>query len=514
MFFSGIFDPTFELIKACLLIGGIFLAILFYLALKHKLPALEKKLNTILAAFAFISFASFYNMGNMHFGGGHFHTHDLYHYYMGSKYFKQVGYLHLYDATVQADDEKNKFLTSTQNIRDQRNYEVIPKENAYKNTNEWRQKFSEKEWEEFKNDVVWFQSHPHGVGWWQGIITDFGYNPPPVWTMIASAFSLVIPTSFEAGMILIAYLDAILALVMFYFVFKAFGSRVALFTILFWGATFAPVFSFTGASFLRHDWIIYFVMAICFLKMEKLLPAAFFMALSIGLRVFPLLFLFPVIAALAWKIYEKKKIDFESIRFFVYLALSGLFIFVMTLIFVPGGINAWLAFYEKMHVHKESWNTWNWGFQMIFTYGGEVYDNLPFNWKLEKINQLQNFMPLVIILILLTLSLIAYAARYLSYWEAACIGCITAFMIINPTKYYLVYLITLVPLFAEKLKEKWALISIIGLFGITAFIHFFDSFNQTAILIQFIFCSLLYLFFVYFILIQFKFNKLESYRNV
>ena len=73
---------------------------------RERKPLLKLRSDrTILAALgvvALLSLLSYYDFGRFHGGGRFVHYHDLYHYYMGSKYFPEVGYEGLYAATHRA----------------------------------------------------------------------------------------------------------------------------------------------------------------------------------------------------------------------------------------------------------------------------------------------------------------------------------------------------------------------------------------------------------------------------
>ena len=48
--------------------------------------------------------------------------------------------------------------------------------------------FSAAKWEAFKKDVDWFWSTARG-SYWENMMKDHGYNPPPVWTMTGKFFA-------------------------------------------------------------------------------------------------------------------------------------------------------------------------------------------------------------------------------------------------------------------------------------------------------------------------------------
>ena len=59
--------------------------------------------DVALALTAIVSAAGWWNFGAFHFGGGFLHYHEFFHYYLGSKYFRELGYTGLYDCVALAE---------------------------------------------------------------------------------------------------------------------------------------------------------------------------------------------------------------------------------------------------------------------------------------------------------------------------------------------------------------------------------------------------------------------------
>ena len=57
------------------------------------------------------SFGVFHNLGTFR-GGTFIHQSEMFHYYLGSKYFEELGYYELYNATIVADAEQGSALAS------------------------------------------------------------------------------------------------------------------------------------------------------------------------------------------------------------------------------------------------------------------------------------------------------------------------------------------------------------------------------------------------------------------
>jgi len=67
-----------------------------------------RALLVALAAVAAFSIPVYFNFFNYHFGG-FVNPHEFFHYYLGSKYFRELGYLGIYDCTTLADSEIARF---------------------------------------------------------------------------------------------------------------------------------------------------------------------------------------------------------------------------------------------------------------------------------------------------------------------------------------------------------------------------------------------------------------------
>ena len=66
---------------------------------------LHRKLRDgLLIALGVLSFGAYWNFGSFHFGN-YIHIWDTFHYYVGSKYFKELSYDRLYECVAVADSE-------------------------------------------------------------------------------------------------------------------------------------------------------------------------------------------------------------------------------------------------------------------------------------------------------------------------------------------------------------------------------------------------------------------------
>ena len=81
-----------------------------FAALRLGRPRPPRWADRLLIAVAALSYLAHYNFGHFYYsndqvqpGGGYIQTWDYYHYYIGSKYFRELGFTRLYDCTIIAD---------------------------------------------------------------------------------------------------------------------------------------------------------------------------------------------------------------------------------------------------------------------------------------------------------------------------------------------------------------------------------------------------------------------------
>src|SRR5580693_2098609 len=118
-----------------------------------------------------------------------FRFDEFFHYYIAAKYFKELGYESLYDCTAFADreiaQEENRPPRINGYVRD---LDDVLVDKTYDQAIEHcqtdrRTHFTDARWESFKSDL----RELHRMvpdDWWNGVVYDAGFNPPPSWVVI------------------------------------------------------------------------------------------------------------------------------------------------------------------------------------------------------------------------------------------------------------------------------------------------------------------------------------------
>ena len=317
------------------------------------LPARRKR--TILIALGIVALfavASHYRFGQFRHGGSFVHHHEFYHYYMGSKYFPELGYDGLYAATHRALlDNDSAMAGPISVVKNLQTYRLESAAISLQRADRVQGLFSDARWREFKRDVAFFQGRipPRE---WQSLLVDHGYNATPFWNLVGSLFSARLPLS-GGTLGLLAALDVVLIGGMLVAVGWAFGPKTALLFTIFFFANFFATFDFTGGGFLRQLWLASLVGCVCFFHKRWMIPAGICLAVAVLDRAFPAVFL---LLPAVWSVRESwrlRSLRHSYTRVLAAFALAVVLLGGLTLV-RTGGATSWTNWYNNIRAHNQS----------------------------------------------------------------------------------------------------------------------------------------------------------------
>ncbi len=261
----------------------------------------------------------------------YYHRWDQYHYYMGAKYFPELGYTDLYKCGVVAQDDLGKMpwtgdhawtgkagrtsvVDMSKEVRDpDKKVRELGGENLLipgsvvltKDAERCRSKFSDGRWKEYKADIAFFRV-TSGKGYWTDMQKDHGFNPPPVWTIAGKIFSDINPAQVNY-MQFLASLDLLYIIGMFVALWWGFGWRVFAVGAIFWGCQASAPFYWTGGAFLRQDWLFFSVLSIACMRKKHFKIAGAALVYAGLLRIFPgLVVIGTLVPTIAYALKHKK----------------------------------------------------------------------------------------------------------------------------------------------------------------------------------------------------------------
>jgi hypothetical protein len=470
--------------------------------LGERLP--EKTAKVLGIAFAVLGFLAYFDFGNPNVRyPDYYHRHEFYHYYLGSKYNRALGYTRLYECTMVAEIENGRGAQiQKREIRDLRVNLIRPiaEIEAVQNPAECKRRFSPEEWEAFKKDVSWFESTARG-GYWENMQQDHGYNPPPVWTMTGKFFSSF-GSAGDGFFKVLSLLDVMLQAGTLLMLNWAFGWRIMAIASVFWGCNSPANFYWTGGAFLRQDWIFLLVASVCFARKKKYALAGGAMTWSSLLRVFPMIAFAGWAILIAFHWLKHRTLHPNHRRLLAgCVVCAGLLIPASVVVTGPESYREFIAHIRvhnrtplTNHMGLETILVHNWSGRMRFTRDSTLDD--PFElWKQGRRDRFDHMKPVFFAISGAVLLWLAWALRRTKLlWVAAGLSVPMIVCLTNLTCYYYCFFLITIPLCRVVPRLAPALLMTSGASQIILRSFYFIDDQYTALSYLFFAMSLLLLF--------------------
>ncbi len=419
--------------------------------------------DRLLVALGLSAFLGYFNFGHLHFGN-FVHVWDTYHYYMGAKYFPELGYDKLYDCAAVVDAESGRLAeVQRRTMTDLRTNVMVRTDEIIADPQRCKAGFSPERWEAYKRDINVFRGMV-GEQRWTDIHHDHGFNGTPVWTLAGLLFTnlgaklepLIEPSDpgykaaaeaarlgayrpmwdyndartrrgekpvMQVGarhVVWLNLLDPLYILLTALIIWWAFGPRAFAVALIVLGTNFPNRYYWTGGAFLRHDWLFFLVASVALLKKDRPALAGAALAYTTLLRLFPGLIVFgPALAAVEY-FRVNRKVDPAFKRYVVgglvatAVLLGGSFVLF-------GGPSVWERFAQNTVKHANTPLTNHMGLRTVLSYrpstvGQQMTDSAlidPWSpWKETRLEKFQQAKPLFYALFLGACALIYFALRH------------------------------------------------------------------------------------------------------
>ena len=463
-------------------LGAALLAWGFVLNRRGRPDRFSRIRDGLLLALGILGYAGYYNWGAYHFPG-RIHQHEFFHYFIGAKYFPELGYTHLYECANVAEAEQGfRRRVELRAIRDLRKNEIVSAAYVLEDPESFKRgfirPFTPQRWEDFKADIAYFRDRA-GVEWWEKMLRDHGYNPSPVWNMTGTLLANLRPASdpFIAGVL--GWIDPVLLLVAFGLITWTFGWRVASVAAIFFGTNEPGLYWWTGGGFIRQDWFLAAVAGLCFLKRGKPALGGACLAVSTLLRVFPVGFFVAIGLRLAWILVRERRIDRVGGSIVAGAAIVTVILLPLSSV-VTGSASAWPEFLKNTKKHADSPMSNLMGLRTIVGFRWETRQKVmvvsgvtdPFhNFREARKSTLRGAMgqPLFLALVVAYLALLVWGVRReMEWWVLAAFGFGVIAVSMELTCYYFSFLAV-----AAFLREKHEVIPI-GLLLLAGLSHFIE----------------------------------------
>lgn len=412
------------------------------------------------------------------------HWHEIFHYYLGGKYFEELGYNGLYETVLLADTESIRPQSSKNYIRSLREptYPITREVASERAIEEFRPNFTEDRWKEFRGDVEALKNVAAN-GWLDLALFDAGYNPPPTWAVFGTNLANLIPIQqdeafFEARpnwyqLEFLPLFDLAMLLILLFTIYKYFGFLpFATFSILFCTSYVAGA-SWISGSLLRYTWFFTLSMGIIYLIKGKYELAGIFLGISTMDRIFPVIF--ATGAGLNLLFNYLKTIETEDFKKLLRYSASFLAtILIMFLISIAQfAFDKWQGFTEKIEKHNSMFFVHHIGYKRLAVYDSETTPSQNFWWEdgldrfrswndsLNEKWQNDKFFHYIVFAVIIAACMICISS--ISAAESALIfGGVILYLFAIPANYYYIYfpLISLVILTQNYSKFNYFILSL------------------------------------------------------
>ena len=422
-----------------------------------------------LAALGALSAAAFFNFGLFHHGR-FVHVWDTFHYFVGAKYFPELGYTGLYEATLAAERAAGLLPPGARvPMRDLATNSIVTA-SADDALAAWPPRLGPR-WEAFVTDVLWFRTRTTPEHF-RRILVDHGYNATPAWGILGGLLARAAGPATDGSVLALALLDPLLLLAAWLLVGRAFGWRAACVALVLWGTNYPGRFWWNGGSFLRMDWLAAAMAGVALLRLGRPRLAGAALAAATLLRLFPGALLLAVGAAAAWRLAGERRWSAvrEELRVAQGALLAALVVVPLSLL-ASGGFtsvrwSAWgeLAANSRKHLATPlannvglgtalAWRPETRGETLLAPRAAEPWAG----WKAAKRAALASARPARLLLAAAFVGGLAFAFRRRPAWAAAAAGAGLVFVLADLTCYYASVLLLLGLLVAE--REETAVVT-------------------------------------------------------
>jgi hypothetical protein len=427
--FPWLMPPVVAVAKDVL--GALALLLLAWSAIAHRLgpTRAERWRRSLLGAVALLSALSWWNFLNFHYDN-FVHHWDVYHYYVGAKYFPELGYTGLYECSAVADLDDGVEEVRGREMRDLVTNAVVPTAAILERPETCRARFSPARWDGFRHDVRFFRT-VLGPSQWAGSQTDHGFNATPVWILAGSALANLGPAS-AAQVERLASLDVGLLLALWALVAWSFGFEALCAAVVYWSLNSLSRFAWTGGAFLRYDWLFWTVASVCLLRRRRPALAGFAMAYASLLRIFPACLFAGLVLKALWEAVAQRRFEpVAGLRRVALGAVAALVLLVPASVTLTGRPGAWREFDDntRRFLTTEAHNFI--GLRVVASYRPSMREELawdplkadPFaDWEASQAEVQRQARPGLLVASLAFAALVAAAARHREDWVAAILG--------------------------------------------------------------------------------------------
>jgi hypothetical protein len=410
----------------------------------------------LLGACMLVAAMSWTQFGNFN-GGNPLHTWDAFHYFMGSKYFPEVGYFDLYRCGAAAEREAGRSAeTDRAPIRDVEDNRIYPGDWARTPAGSCRATFAPDRWRAFKADLEGFRRlfEERAIS---DAFSDHGFNATPVNVAWLRLFTRDVVVS-QRNLVWLAQVDSVALAGAVAAIVWGFGAVPGVVAALALGIGGFWSYHWVGGTIGRHCWLFCCALGLALLARNRPFAGGAALTLAGLLRIFPFVFvgavgLFTIVNA--WKL---RRLDAAGRRFLAGVTVTlALGTTAAGAAVGPGAFGSFARVFER---HAQSPAANHLGLSTLLSWtAGESTTTLaapeltnPFErWQKHQLRRRSEQRPLWALAVAVSLSVIVLSAsRGATAAECAALSGLLLYSALPMTSYDYTWLVVLVALAKQK----------------------------------------------------------------
>jgi hypothetical protein len=433
----------------------------------------RRLLLVVLGVGAVLAVATYVDFGVFRYGT-YLNEWDFYHYYVGTKYARELGYTNLYGATLAADQEGGlRYNNPRHQMRDLGTAELCDVGKVEAESARYRGRFSDPRWREFVADITWFKMQLPAHRW-SLVLADHGYNGTPAWSFVVGGLiSRHLSVRNPISKWVMLALDPLLLLAATLSVAWAFGLRTAFIMVIFIGTHYLFSWGHLKGALLRTDFAMASVLAVCLVKQRYYKIAGVLLGWAVLSRIFPAFLLVGPSVLFLRRLARNRCVDRQLLGLLGACAVTVILVALGSCAYF-GTTGIWHEWNLKIAAHYSGGSDWDLGYRTIAE--ASLRDGVPVR---AVANAAVHYpvlflgVPGTIVAMLLVLPALTFI-RGLEDHEALAYGFVFVFLLALAAYYY--YLVLCVPLlfFAPQLERPQPALGVAFMFftGVMGYVLF------------------------------------------
>ena len=425
----------------------------------------------VLGVSAVLAVGTYVDFGVFRYGT-YLNEWDFYHYYVGTKYARELGYTNLYGATLAADREGGLRYHNPR-IRDLATAQLCDVAKVEAESARYRGRFGDERWREFVADITWFKLQLPARRW-SLVLADHGYNGTPAWSFVVGGLiSRQLSVRNPISRWLMLALDPLLLLATTLAVAWAFGLRTAFLMVIFIGTHYLYSWGHLKGALLRTDFAMASVLAVCLVKQRYYKIAGVLLGWAVLSRIFPAFLLVGPTILFLRRAVRDRCVDRRLLGLLGACAATVVLVILGSCAYF-GTTGIWHEWNLKIAAHYSGGSDWELGYRTLAE--ARWLNGVPVRAVANAAAQYPVLflgVPGTIVALLLSLPALTFI-RGLEDHEALAYGFVFVFLLALAAYYY--YLVLCVPLlfFAPQLERPQPALGVAFMFftGIMGYVLF------------------------------------------